>query len=88
MRSHIIPDLIRFAPGLACAALCALPLLSQEPIYRVTVVERTVKAINYEYRKDPTMIDFRGTVLMPKPKAKQSSNPNRAGQISTCVSNM
>jgi outer membrane protein OmpA-like peptidoglycan-associated protein len=40
------------------------------PIYRVTVVERTVIAINYQYRSDPTMIDFRGTVLMPKAKGE------------------
>lgn len=38
------------------------------PIYRVTVVERTTKAINYRYRSDPTMIDFAGTVLMPTAK--------------------
>ncbi len=38
------------------------------PIYRVTVVERTVRAINYQYRSGPTLIDFKGTVLMPKGK--------------------
>jgi len=36
------------------------------PIYQVTVTERTVKAINYQYRAQPTRIDFVGTVLMPK----------------------
>src|SRR5271168_532715 len=40
------------------------------PIYHVTVTERTVKAINYQYRSGPTMIDFRGTVLMPKAKGE------------------
>ena len=35
------------------------------PLYRVTVVERTVKAVNYQYRSGPTAIDFRGTVLLP-----------------------
>jgi len=40
------------------------------PIYQVTVTERTVKAINYKYRSDPTMIDFRGTVLLPKGKGE------------------
>ena len=40
------------------------------PIYRITVTERTVKAINYEYRSGPTPIDFRGTVLMPKAKGE------------------
>ena len=38
------------------------------PIYRVTVVERTVRAVNYQYRSGPTQIDFRGTVLMPAAK--------------------
>ena len=38
------------------------------PLYRVTVVGRTVNAINYQYRSGPTQIDFRGTVLMPEAK--------------------
>jgi flagellar motor protein MotB len=38
------------------------------PIYNVTVTERTVKAINYQYRNGPTPIDFRGTVLLPEAK--------------------
>ena len=38
------------------------------PLYRVTVVERTVKAVNYQYRNGPTLIDFRGTVLLPEAK--------------------
>ena len=42
------------------------------PIYRVTVTERTVKAINYQYRAEPTLIDFRGTVLLPKGKGLAS----------------
>jgi len=36
------------------------------PLYRVTVIERTVKAVNYQYRSGPTEIDFRGTVLLPE----------------------
>src|SRR5712672_3469179 len=34
------------------------------PIYRVTVVARTTKAINYHHRSGSTNIDFRGTALM------------------------
>src|ERR1700729_1993481 len=46
-----------------------VPLRPQEvPIYRVTVTERTVKAINYQYRNGPTPIDFIGTVLLPEAK--------------------
>jgi len=35
------------------------------PIYRVTVTERTAKAISYRDRSGATKIDFRGTSLMP-----------------------
>ncbi len=35
------------------------------PIYRVTVTERTAKAINYQHRSGATKIDFRGTELLP-----------------------
>jgi len=37
---------------------------SSSPVYQVTVVSRTVKAINYGTRSEPTKIDFKGTVLM------------------------
>src|SRR4051812_610165 len=35
-------------------------------IYRVNVVARTMKAINYNRRSGATKIDFRGTALLPK----------------------
>ena len=38
------------------------------PIYRITVVGRTSKAVNYQYRSDPTMVDLQGTVLLPRAK--------------------
>ncbi|NWF85683.1 MAG: OmpA family protein, partial [Bryobacteraceae bacterium] len=34
------------------------------PIYRVTVTQRTAKAINYQHRGGSTTIDFRGTELL------------------------
>ena len=37
-----------------------------QPIYRVTVVSRTLQAINYQHRSGPTMIDLKGTVLLPQ----------------------
>jgi outer membrane protein OmpA-like peptidoglycan-associated protein len=40
------------------------------PIYRVTVVARTTKAINYNHRSGPTNIDFRGTTLMLAARGK------------------
>jgi len=38
---------------------------SSIPIYRVTVVERTMKAVNYQHRSGATKIDFNGTDLLP-----------------------
>jgi outer membrane protein OmpA-like peptidoglycan-associated protein len=38
------------------------------PLYRVTVVARTTKAINYRHLSGPTKIDFAGTVLLPLAK--------------------
>ena len=37
-----------------------------EPIYRVTVISRTTKAINYGHRTDPTRVGIKGTVLLPE----------------------
>ncbi len=40
------------------------------PIYRVTVVARSTKAINYNHRSGPTEIGFRGTPLMPEARGE------------------
>jgi outer membrane protein OmpA-like peptidoglycan-associated protein len=52
-----------------------------QPIYRVTVVSRTLQAINYEHRSGPTKIDFQGTVLLPKAKGDATVESKR-GRIS------
>src|SRR5436305_8624547 len=44
------------------------------PIFRVTVVSRTTKAINYHHRTGSTHIDFRGTELMPLAKGEATVN--------------
>ncbi len=41
-----------------------------QPIYRVTVVARTMKAINYNHRSGSTKIDFRGTALLPEARGE------------------
>jgi outer membrane protein OmpA-like peptidoglycan-associated protein len=40
------------------------------PLYRITVVARTTKAINYSHAKGSTTVDFKGTVLMPFAKGE------------------
>jgi outer membrane protein OmpA-like peptidoglycan-associated protein len=42
------------------------------PIFRVTVVSRTTKAINYHHRTGTTHVDFRGTELMPAARGEAS----------------
>ncbi len=58
--------------GLALAQAPQAPNPTQQPIengatpiYRITVVARTTKAINYHHRSGSTRIGFRGTALMP-----------------------
>jgi outer membrane protein OmpA-like peptidoglycan-associated protein len=40
------------------------------PLYRVTVVARTTKAINYSHASGSTPVDFKGTVLLPFAKGE------------------
>jgi len=40
------------------------------PIYRVTVIERTTKAVNYRHRGGATKIDFQGTLLLPQARGE------------------
>jgi outer membrane protein OmpA-like peptidoglycan-associated protein len=49
-------------------------------VYRVTVVERTTKAINYRHRSGPTEVDFRGTDLMPQARGEVVVN-SKQGRI-------
>jgi outer membrane protein OmpA-like peptidoglycan-associated protein len=55
----------------AAIAFCIAPASGQVertasvPIYRVNVVARTTKAINYRHRSGSTKVDFQGTALMP-----------------------
>src|SRR5918992_303774 len=44
--------------------------LESQPLYRVTVVSKTAKAINYRHRSGATKVDFRGTALMPEARGE------------------
>lgn len=68
-------------------ALCALaqqdstPVepMDQTPVFRVNVVSRTTKAVNYRHRGGSTTVDLKGTNLMPEAggKAKVDSKAGR-----------
>lgn len=51
--------------GPACAQSKVIEL-EKRPVFRVDVVEKITIAVNYRHRSGPTLIDFRGTVLMPR----------------------
>jgi outer membrane protein OmpA-like peptidoglycan-associated protein len=79
---------------IGCLGILAAPAMSQTPVpgadkqkpqessplYRVTVVARTTKAINYRHLSEPTEIDFRGTVLLPFSKG-QAKVESKKGAI-------
>lgn len=65
-----------------------LPLVAQDgsqnlaqsgpaPIYRVMIVSRTTKALNYGHRTLPTKIDFKGTELLPYAKGDATVESKR-----------
>jgi outer membrane protein OmpA-like peptidoglycan-associated protein len=64
--------------GLALAQPTQAPNPTQQPIengasapiYRITVVARTTKAINYHHRSGSTKVGFRGTALMPEARGE------------------
>src|SRR5271167_5016705 len=47
-----------------------------EPIFRVDVTSRTIRAVNYHHRQGTVKIDFRGTALMPNARGEASVQPN------------
>jgi hypothetical protein len=60
-----------------------------QPIYRVEVVARTVKAVNYGHRTIPTKVDLRGTVLAPEARGEARVESKRgAVEIEVQVSRL
>src|SRR5712692_6555359 len=53
--------------------------MDQTPVFRVNVVSRTTKAVNYRHRGGSTTVDMKGTSLMPEVtgKAKVDSKAGR-----------
>ena len=53
--------------------------MDQTPVFRVNVVSRTTKAVNYRHRGGSTTVDMKGTSLMPEVtgKAKVDSKNGR-----------
>ena len=58
--------LLAQTPGTQDAVLQAETM----PVFRVTAVSRTAKAISYQHRSGATKVDFAGTSLMPKARGE------------------
>ena len=58
------------AQGLGPAGQAQFRPGDETPIYKIMIVERTAKAINYQHRNGATTIDFTGTPLMPKARGE------------------
>src|SRR5208337_3783967 len=50
---------------------------SSTPTFRVTVISRSVQAINYEHRSGSSKLDFAGTSLMPLANGEAKVNSRR-----------
>ena len=67
----------------------AVQPMDQTPVFRVNVVSRTTKAVNYRHRGGSTTVDIKGTSLMPEVtgKAKVESKNGRL-QINVDISKL
>src|ERR1700685_1440344 len=70
-QTPLYPDTPHPAPAASPAQDNVPPQMDQNtqqndmPVFRVAVTERTTKAVNYRNRGGSTMVDFRGTDLLP-----------------------
>ncbi len=55
----------------------AVEPMSSTPTFRVTVISRSVRAINYEHRSGSSKLDFAGTDLMPSANGVAEINSKR-----------
>jgi outer membrane protein OmpA-like peptidoglycan-associated protein len=62
----------------------ALEPISPTPTFRVTVVTRSVQAVNYQHRSGASKLDFAGTDLMPSANGQAKVNSKR-GSIEIVV---
>ena len=52
-----------------------------QPLYRMTIVSRTTKAINYGYLTAPTRVDFQGTPVLPYARGEAVVEPKRGATL-------
>src|SRR5438309_3627701 len=81
MKRLLLSICIALMAGWAVAQQDTAPVepMDQTPVFRVNVVSRTTKAVNYRHRGGSTTVDMKGTDLMPQAtgKAKVESKAGR-----------
>jgi outer membrane protein OmpA-like peptidoglycan-associated protein len=58
--------------------------MDKTPVFRVNVVSRTTKAVNYRHRGGSTTVDIKGTELMPEAKGRAKVD-SKAGRLQVNV---
>jgi len=68
MKKSLVAMSILLMAGWVLAQEASTPVepMDQTPVFRVKVVSRTTKAVNYRHRGGSTTVDFKGTSLMPE----------------------
>ncbi len=77
---------IRMSFGAVLLVLLEFCALAQEPkssqpLYEVTIVSRTTKAVNYGYLSAPTRIGFQGTPVASAAKGEATVEPKRGSTV-------
>src|SRR5229473_5885694 len=82
MKRFLLPICIALLAGWAVAQQENTPVepMDQTPVFRVNVVSRTTKAVNYRHRGGSTTVDLKGTDLMPEAKGKAKVD-SKAGRL-------
>ena len=84
MRRPALSCCLLFATAHLCAWAQNAPTPEQrtpQPLYQVTIVSRTTKAINYGYLSAPTRIGFQGTPVVPSASGKATIEPKRGATL-------
>src|SRR6202051_3612719 len=76
LASGIVLSLTAFAQTNSSTSL-ALEPMAHTPTFRITVVSRSVQAVNYKHRSGSSKLDFAGTDLMPSANGVAEVNSKR-----------
>jgi len=82
MRKYVVSICVMLLAGCAFAQqdATAVEPMAKTPVFRVKVVSRTTKAVNYRHRGGSTTVDFKGTSLMPEVSGKGKVD-SKAGRL-------